>query len=184
MFDGPKERAASMIIRRRLLQGSIAVVLGLIAVTPSEACTCVVAEGAGSAWPSLEELVAKAPAAVVGRVVAQGKRANGEGTAYLDVKVIESVKGPSKDKTIRVWDAMVGSSCSLGLDRLPLGSLVAFSLQRNAPKYREFHDVMGLAIEPGDYLLGSCGDYFRRMESEALAHAWATRVKQSGKVKK
>jgi len=155
--------------------------LALVAAPRAAACTCVSDPGSGPAWPTLEESIDKAHVAVVARVIAQGSAPKGQGAAYLDVKVVESFKGPSEGTTIRVWDIMVGSSCSLELGRFASGSIVAFALERSQPLNPELQKILGLAVRPGDYSLGVCGEYLRKMDSEAVARTWATRVRQRGK---
>ena len=160
---------ASMIARTALLPLVTVAGLALVAPRTSEACEC-------TGWKGLEESVEKAPAAVVGRVLGHGNAVGIEGVAFLYVKVIDSIKGPKNGTTIRVWDTKVGSTCSLELEGLAPDSIAVFALWQSQPANRE-----RLPVRPGDYLLGACGEYFRKMESEAVAHAWATRARQRGK---
>ena len=175
VFDGPKVPGASMSICRSLPAIGIGIAMVVAVPRESDACSCV------GGWPTLEEAVRKAPAAVIARVVAQGLSTKGTGTAYVDVKVLDSLKGPKLGATIRVWDIMVGSSCDSGLGTLGTNSIVAFSLQRDPPLDRAFQEAMGIAVRPGDYSLSACGEYYRPMESEAVARQWASQVRKRGK---
>ena len=90
----------------------------------------------------------------------------GHDVGYLDVEVLEGVRGVAAGTSIRVWDGGFGSSCSVDLRPLKAGTLVALALMRNKPQYSEYQQLMRLAVGPEDYLLEACGDYKRSIGAD------------------
>jgi hypothetical protein len=129
---------------------AIALALFLASIRPVAACTCVAAAG-DTAWPTLEQAAATMDAVLIGRVVARKTLADprpyeGNNVAYVDLEVIDGVKGVSSGALVRVWDAGFGSDCSVDLRPLEATTLVAMAVNRNRAEYREYQQVMKLSV--------------------------------------
>ncbi len=147
------------------------------------ACTCVAAAGE-TAWPTLDETALTSDAVVVGRVTSQitlvePQPYEGQDVGYLELKVLDGISGVPTGAHLRVWDAGFGSSCSVDLRPLRPGVVVALALERNGSKYKEYQDLMKLPIAPDDYLLRSCGDYHRRIDSDDDVQVEASRLRDA-----
>lgn len=174
-----------MSIRLRTSSLVAGVLLGsLVAVAdPAGACTCV-ARPQETAWPTLDQAAQASDAVLVGRVVAQTTLSDpppyeGNDVAFVDLAVVDGVKGLVPGSHVRVWDGGFGSSCTVDLRPLRVGTLVAMALARNLPENREYHETMRLGVAPDDYLLRSCGDYMQPLTSDREAREVATRLRKA-----
>jgi len=134
------------------------------------ACTCI-AGPEGLAWPTLEQAALTSDALLIGRIskqvfLAEPTPYEGQNVGYVEVEVVDGIRGVRNGSTLRVWDAGFGSSCSVDLRPFGPGVLVALALERNGTKYREYQELMRLRVLQGDYLLRVCGDYKRRLEGD------------------
>ena len=134
------------------------------------ACTCL------GEWPSLRQTMRKLPLAATAEVLAQGRLERARlytdlDVAYLDVRIIKKVHGTEQRQTIRLWDPMVGSSCSLDLRPFSPGSYIAFAAEPPSPESKELFEALGINPAADDYLLRGCGTYYERLDSlEAAQH--------------
>jgi hypothetical protein len=147
------------------------------------ACTCVAGPG-DVAWPTLEQAAAKSDAVLIGRVVARKTLSDprpyeGRDVGYVDLEVTEAIKGVAPRSLVRVWDAGFGSDCSVDFRPLETGTVVAMAVNQNRAEYREYQQVMRFMVAPTDYLLSSCGDYMRRLKSEAEASDVAKHLRKA-----
>jgi hypothetical protein len=167
-------------VRNTLGMAVVSLAFSLLAPRNTSACTCVVsAESNEPAWPTFEQAVPRSEVAFIGRVVAQSVLSSRKGpnVPFLDVRVIHAIKGVREGATVRVWDGAFGSSCELDLRPLKRDRIVAFSVERNKPEYREYQELLHLSVEPDAYLIGSCGEYYRPLASEDRARQLAQKLK-------
>jgi hypothetical protein len=115
---------------------------------------------------------------VASRTLSDPPPYEGNDVAYVELEVIDGIKGVRSGAHLRVWDSGFGSSCTVDLRPLVSGSLVAMAVAHNRPEYREYHEVMRLKIAPEDYLLRSCGDYMRILKSQDEAAHAATNLRK------
>jgi hypothetical protein len=192
---GPNEASPLISVFRVLRETSLmeakpvaAVAIGiaiacLVAPASAKACTCV-AGPEDPAWPTLEQASARSDGVLIGRVLARKTLANpspyeGRDVAHVDLEIMHNIKGPGVGRTVRVWDAGFGSSCSVDLRPLTIGSLVAMAVARNSPEDREYQDARRLSVAPQDYLLASCGDYMKLVKSLAEATRLAAQLRKA-----
>jgi hypothetical protein len=149
----------------------------------ASACTCVAGPG-DTAWPTLDQASHDSDAVLVGRVLGQTTLSDpppyeGNNVAHVDLEVVEGIKGLVRGGHIRVWDAGFGSSCTVDLRPLKVGTIVAMALARNAPSNQEYHSLMRLRVAPTDYLLRSCGDYMQLLKSDGEGAEVAARLRKA-----
>ena len=163
--------------------GSLIVLLWLGLPSNAIACTCVAGPGE-VAWPTLEQAAAISDVVLIGRITKQVTLSEpppyeGQTVAYVEVEVIKGIRGVVSRTNVRVWDGGFGSSCSVDLRPLRTGVVVAFALERNSGKYREYQEVMKLKIGADDYLLWACGDYKSHLANEEDVRAVGTRLSEA-----
>jgi hypothetical protein len=160
------------------------IVVGLLGrAHPAAACTCVAGPGE-VAWPTLDQAASKADAVLIGRVLARQTLSDpppydGNDVAYVDLEVVDGIKGLVSGAHIRVWDGGFGSSCTTDLRPLVAGRLVAMAVAHNSPEYREYQEMMRLKVAAEDYLLWPCGDYMQILDSNDDASKAATRFRKA-----
>ncbi len=161
----------------------IGVLLGVstfaVAMLPSTAspCTCI------GEWPSLKALVHQVSLAATAEVLAQGrlqrKRLYPEqDVAYLDVRIVRKLHGKEHRQEVRVWDPLFGSSCSNDLRGFSPGTYIAFAADRSSPESRELFAALEIDPGPDDYILGTCGTYYERLDSVEAAQRFPKKVKR------
>jgi hypothetical protein len=142
-------------------------VLATLLVCPdfSAGCTCI------GEWPNFARSARDAAVVVIGRVRTQGKP-HLEGrlyldldVAYLDVDVLEAVKGTTEGAIVRIWDSAFGGSCAMDLRPYVKGSVVAFALALNGPEMDEYWQLVPFKPAKEDLLIQSCGEYVRQLGS-------------------
>lgn len=140
--------------------------LSLASGRVTSACAC-------SQYLSFEEALRAAASALGGRVTSQGFRDPEhlypavDNVVYLDVTVLQVVKGREERRTVRVWNPWAGTSCDDdGFRALTPGTLVAFAATRNKPAHRETWDALGIQPGPDDYVVGTCGAHWKTVSSE------------------
>lgn len=148
-----------------------ALVIGFTSAKDADACSC-------SGWAGLEQNATMSDVVFVGRVVSNNPDP-GQGVAYIEVKVKESLAGPSKGLRVRVWDRAWNTTCSAELSQFPNGAIVALALRRNKQEYRM--DPQGLTIKTGDFLVGPCAEYGRVMASLEEGQGFLARVRKGAK---
>ncbi len=170
--------------RLRLRPALLCVVLWLcLFVEPKTASACVCLYP----WPTFEETAATSDAAVIGLVVGRGGRDGRPSpsiphAAYVDIEVLESIKGLKRGTSLRVWNTSFETDCSIGISS-PLASVLAVALQRNHPKYYQNWNLLRLSVEKDDYFFsGACAEYTREVasmkEGTSLAEAVRARLRR------
>jgi hypothetical protein len=124
-----------------------------------------------------------APLAATAEVVAQGRLRRDRlypelDVAYLDVRIVQKLRGKQRREHIRLWDPMFGTSCSLDLRPLIPGSYVAFAAQPASSDLKELFDSLEIAPAADDYLLAGCGTHFERLESGEAARRFPRKTLQ------
>jgi hypothetical protein len=132
----------------------------------------------------LEQAAATSEAVLIARIVRQVSLAEptpyeGHDVAYVEVEVLDAIRGVLAGSTVRIWDAGFGTSCSVDLRPFRPGVVVALALERNGAKYREYWDVMKLKVAPGDFLLRACGEFTRRLGLEAELTVVAAKLREA-----
>lgn len=143
----------------------IAMVLAPSHATP---CTCM------GEWPKFKKAMGYASLVITAEVVSQGhlKRERlypEHDVAYLDVRIVKVLKGKESRATVRVWDPMFGTSCSLDLGQIKTGSFAAFAVSRTGRTRGELFEALQINPASDDYLLQGCGEYYRVLESLTAA---------------
>lgn len=151
----------------RTFAGSL-LVWSLHLISPSDALACVCVGGI----PTIDRQVANAPVVIAARVIAAEplKDAAGQLTehiAAIRVEVLEAIRGGKVTTRLRIWDQFAGSSCSLELTALPVGTFAIIALDPKQERLPEWWRLIGIKPEPGDYLFGTCQQHWRMFENEA-----------------
>lgn len=163
--------------------GALAVVAWLGWPSSAAACTCFGTEGQ-IAWPTLEQAAAASEAVLIGRVTKQVTLSDprpyeGNDVAYVEVEVMDGIKGVASGSIVRVWDAGFGTSCSTDLRPLSWGVVAAFAVDRNKTEKSEYFEIMRLRVAAGDYLLGGCGECDRRLDTDEDLQAVAATLRKA-----
>jgi hypothetical protein len=169
-------------MRRLLAMSVVAATWFLVSPDAAKACTCVANEGE-LAFPSLEQAAYTSDAVLIGRVMThvvlpEPRPYDDANVAYIEVEVLDGIKG-GVGSVVKVWDSGFGTSCTWDLRSLEEGATVAFALERNGTKHTEYQQFMKLDVPPDDYLLHGCGEYARRVASDADRGALARALKQA-----
>ena len=149
---------------RPAILGAMLSLCVLVEPKAASACVCLYP------WPTFEETAATSEGAVIGLVVGRGGRDGRPSqptphAAYVDIEVLESIKGPKSGTSLRVWNTSFETDCSIGISS-PVGSLLAVALQRNHPKYYQNWKLFQLSVEKDDYFFsGACAEYTREIAS-------------------
>ena len=165
-------------LRTSLIFVALVGAMGPVGARSASACSC-----AGLQVP-IEDAAGRANAVLLARIVRLsppediGPYNQPMGSPYLEATVLESVRGPAKGRTIRVWDRDFGTSCGGGLQGYPVGSLVAMALVKNTP---ERIKTQRLNIGLDDYLAGGpCSERIRVLSSEEEGRALVSRLRKQG----
>jgi hypothetical protein len=136
---------------------------------------------AGAGWACactrvfFDEKVKHSSVVLLGQVRTQGMRASSSEVAYLDVEVVQVLKGRLTDREVRIWDSLPGTSCSIGLDRLDPGTLAVFAVEENKEPSTEVRDRSGIQPEADDYLTSPCSENWRVFKTERGARQYMKR---------
>ena len=168
---------------RRLIAIALVAAGGFVASSDdAAACTCFGTPDEPG-WPSLEEAAIISDAVLIGRVMThvalpESRPYHDANVAYLEVEVLDGIKGVV-GSVVKVWDSGFGTSCTWDLRSLEDGTMVAFALERNGTEHAEYQEIMKLPIPPDDYVLPGCGEYARKVASEAERGELVTTLKRA-----
>lgn len=146
--------------------------------TPRAASACICGQ---FPWPTIVETASTSDIAIIGMIVARGGR-DGRlselpgAAAFVDVEILEAMRGPRVGTTVRVWDTVFGTDCSQSLSSPP-GSLLVLTLARNRPRYRQDWVQLDLKVGEDDYLLHTCAEYIREVNSLKEAAPLAKQIR-------
>ncbi|MBX7187199.1 MAG: hypothetical protein K1Y01_18805 [Vicinamibacteria bacterium] len=121
-------------------------------------------------WPSIEETATSVDAVALGLVVGRGGRDgrpsdSNTHAAYVDIEVLEAIKGLKAGITLRVWDIAFGTDCDTGFSSLK-GSVLALALRLHLSKDEKTSPLSRFAANQGDYyLFGACEESVREVKS-------------------
>jgi hypothetical protein len=144
---------------------------------PAQACSCL------EKWPSITEAMRNVPLALVARVSSVGRPDDptvGDplDAPFVDVDVIEVIKGKEPRSRLRIWDGHFRTSCTAGLSGLEAGTLLALALSPASRMPAEYLRLVKISPAPSEYMLASCGEYWRRFEASADIAAFAADARQ------
>lgn len=149
-----------------LLTGSI----GLLRPSNVYACSCSAISTFESEARYASVLVS---ARVVGTQLVENPDAEApDNVAAVDVQVLRVLRGKETRHQLRVWDQFAGSSCSVELHRLPVGTLVVIALRADEPPLTEMWPIIGIRPGRADYLLGTCGERIRTFADDTELHKY------------
>ena len=137
-----------------------------VVLTPGtgEACSCF------GGVADFRAMLKKSPLLLAGRiegVVLQQALQTPENVAALQITLLRVPRGKEERRTVRVWDQFVGSSCSLELHKLKVGSFVLIALNPGEERLTELWELTGLKPDKADLLLPiHCSDPIRAFGSE------------------
>jgi hypothetical protein len=129
------------------------------------ACTC-----SGGKWPSLKQTMHSSALAATAEVMAQGHLKRERlypdlDVAYLDLRIVKELRGTEERQTIRLWDLMFGTSCSLDLQQFVAGTYIAFAADRTGLDSKELFEALEISPASDDYFLRGCGTYYKKLQS-------------------
>lgn len=101
-------------------------------------------------------------------------------TASIDVEVLTVIRGRETRRTIRIWDQFVGSSCSMELHRLKIGTLLLVVLDPAEERLTDLWRFVGIAPKREDYVLGTCGEHWRTFGTESELERYVERATRAG----
>lgn len=127
---------------------------------------------------TFEQSVESSSFVLLGRVVAKGQEPDQWEPAYLEIEVIEALKGAPVDRVVRLWDSYAETSCGVGLGTLPPGTLAVFSVEKNSPENSlpELWEETGIRPGPEDYLFGTCSEVWKVFKTENKARRFVRRL--------
>ena len=148
-----------------MLRLIIVILVALAASYPKSTSACVC-----FGFAKFEEAAARASVVITGKVTSASpsrKYDMEEHIAHVDVEVLTVHKGRDVPRRIRIWDSMVFTDCGGALEAVTVGDEIQFALELvTGSTSRDVWAITGINPSPGDYTVGSCGQYLKRLKPE------------------